>query len=97
MLQLSYSQLKLFISSPLDYFYRYVKKYPEKNNETKWLDFGNGVHEGLEEYYDKSNLDWQNNALIKWKKYKLEGRMNYVEFKKNIIHGITLNIQPTKV
>ena len=35
MLQLSYSQVKLFKSYPLDYFYRYIQRLEEKLKKLK--------------------------------------------------------------
>lgn len=90
MLRLSFSQIKLYKSSPLDYFYKYVLKLPEKDQETKWLHFGLGVHEVLEEYYNTTNLNFRENAKIKFEKYNLKGRMNYDDFLKNIINGVSL-------
>src|SRR6056297_3581663 len=96
MLQLSYSQINLYKSYPLDYFYRYVLKLPEKNVETKWSDFGKGVHEVLEEYFSGINKDWNQNSIDKYEKYNLKGKFDYQKFKKNVINGITSNITPTE-
>ena len=95
MLQLSYSQLKLFLSCPLEYYYKYVLKLPEKDTETKWTDFGKGVHEVLEDYYSQKNIDWQKNLIDKYEKYNLKDRMNFDLFKKNVMNGISLGIEPT--
>jgi len=90
MLKLSFSQIKLYKSYPLDYFYRYVQRLPEKDTETKWCDFGLGVHEVLEDYYSGKNNDYRSNTIKAYDKYKLKGRMKLEDFKKNILNGIKL-------
>lgn len=97
MLQLSYSQINLFKNNPLDYFYRYVLKLPEKNVETKWMDFGKGVHEVLEEYFSGANMDWNQNCIDKYDKYNLQGKFDFNKFKKNVINGLSSNINPTEI
>lgn len=96
-LRLSYSQIKLFKEYPLEYYYKYVAKFPEKGNETKWLDFGKAMHEVLEEYYNRTNTDWQSNVNEKWQKYNLEGRMDYNNFKTHVINGVTLQLNVTGI
>ena len=94
-LKLSFSQIKLFRSSPLDYFYKYVLKLQEQGNETKWLDFGLGVHEVLEDYYSGKNTNWRENAKQTYEKYKLKGRMNEDDFIKNCLNGVMLAWETT--
>jgi superfamily II DNA or RNA helicase len=97
MLRLSYSQLNCFLSCKRQYYHKYVLKLKEKDEETKWADFGKAMHEVLEEFYNKSNINWQDNILIKWKKYKLEERMKFDVFKVCVINGLSLNFTPDKI
>jgi RecB family exonuclease len=87
MLKLSFSQIKLYKSYPLDYFYRYVQRLPEKGTETKWSNFGSGVHQVLEDYYSGNNHNWQDNIIKRYDEYKLKGRMKLEDFKKNIVNA----------
>ena len=95
MLKLSFSQIKMFKDSPLDYFYKYVMRFKEEDNEKKWLHFGLGVHEVLEDYYSGKVTDWQKHTIKTYDKYKLKGRMNFDDFKKNVINGIALAWEQT--
>lgn len=95
MLRLSYSQLNCWKNCKRQYCYKYVLKLKEKNVETKWSDFGKAMHQVLEEFHNKSNLNWQDNCIFQWDKYKLEDRMDFNLFKTCVINGLVLDFVPT--
>jgi len=97
MLRLSYSQIKLFKTCKRNYYYRYVLKLKEKNIETKWMNFGSAMHKVLEDYYNDTNINYQQNMIEQWKIFKLDGRMDFNSFRVHVLNGIALQLKVTDV
>jgi ATP-dependent helicase/DNAse subunit B len=74
-MKLSYSQLSNYEGCPLSWYYAYVLKTPPKDQELKWANFGSAIHEALEAHYKGGDAIQKFNES--WKKYKLEGKMDF--------------------